>query len=59
MDGTKNKTTIQSLSHISRAGHARLACEVNPDVGDQQQEPTEAIQSSDNALLDAVGIPSL
>jgi hypothetical protein len=25
-----------------RAGHARLACEVNGDVGRQQQEPSEA-----------------
>jgi hypothetical protein len=24
-----------------RAGHARLACEVNGEVGCQQQEPTE------------------
>jgi len=36
MDSTKNKTTIQSL--ISRERHARFACEVNPDVADQQQE---------------------
>jgi putative transposase len=27
--------------NILRAGHARLACEVNPDVKDQQQEPTK------------------
>jgi putative transposase len=27
--------------NILRAGHARLACEVNPEVKDQQQEPTE------------------
>jgi len=32
---------------------------VNPDVGDQQQEPTEVIQPSDNASLDAVGISLL
>jgi len=44
-------------SAILRAGHAQLACEVNPEVGDQQQEPTEVIQPSDNASLDAVGIP--
>jgi len=41
-----------------RAGHAQLACEVNPN-GDQQQEPTEVIQQSGNASLDAVGIPLL
>lgn len=27
--------------NILRAGHARLACEVNPEVKGQQQEPTE------------------
>jgi|GEM_PF-2378166 len=27
-----------------RAGHAQLACEVNPDVRDQQQEPAEVVQ---------------
>ena len=26
---------------VLRAGHARLACEVNGDVGRQQQEPSE------------------
>jgi len=30
--------------HSLRAGHAQIACEVNPDVKDQQQEPTEVIQ---------------
>ena len=29
--------------NIKRAGHARLACEVN-DVSRQQQEPTEETQ---------------
>jgi len=29
---------------VSRAGQARLACEVNPDVEDQQQEPAEVVQ---------------
>jgi len=38
------------------AGHARFACEVNPEVGDQQQEPIELIQPSDSASLDAVEI---
>ncbi len=30
--------------NIKRAGHVRLACEVN-DVSRQQQEPTEVTQS--------------
>jgi len=41
-----------------RAGHARLACEVNRISG-QQQEPTEVSQQSSDAALDAVGIPRL
>jgi len=43
---------------IPRAGHARLACEVNRNGG-QQQEPTEVIQHGDSVTLDTVGIPSL
>gem|GEM_PF-5859210 len=39
-----------------RAGHARLACEVNSEVRSQQQEPTEVIQYGNNATLDAVGV---
>jgi len=39
-------------------GHARLACEVNPNR-DQQQEPAEVIQQSDKASLDAAEIPRL
>jgi len=49
---------MQRLQAFLRAGHARFACEVNPN-GDQQQEPAEVIQLSGNALLDAVGIPLL
>jgi len=56
--GYKNNADVIGAINILRAGHARFACEVNP-VGDQQQEPAEVIQQSDNASLDAVGIPLL
>ena len=44
-----NHFAVQSWLHVYligainvlRAGHARLACEVNGDVGRQQQEPTD------------------
>jgi len=47
--------------NILRTGHARFACGVNSEVGGQhqQQEPAEAIQQSDNASLDAIGISCL
>ncbi|WP_153015453.1 RNA-guided endonuclease InsQ/TnpB family protein [Ventosimonas gracilis] len=57
--GYENNADMVGAINILRAGHARFACEVNPEVGDQQQEPAEVIQQSDNASLDAVGIPLL
>jgi len=57
--GYENNADMVGAINILRAGHARLACEVNPDVGDQQQEPAEVIQQGSNASLDAVGIPLL
>jgi len=56
--GYENNADVVGAINILRAGHARLACEVNRNGG-QQQEPTEVIQQSDNASLDAVGIPRL
>jgi len=56
--GYENNADIVGAINVLRAGHARFACEVNPN-GDQQQEPAEVIQQSDNASLDAVGIPRL
>jgi len=56
--GYENNADVVGAINILRAGHARLACEVNPKRG-QQQEPAEVIQQSDNASLDAVGIPRL
>jgi len=56
--GYKNNADIVGAINVLRAGHARSACEVNPD-GDQQQEPTEVTQQGGNASLDAVGIPLL
>nr|WP_239685069.1 transposase [Ventosimonas gracilis] len=40
----ENNADIVGAINVLRAGHARFACEVNPDVGDQQQEPAEVIQ---------------
>jgi len=57
--GYENNADAVGAINILRAGHARLACEVNPDVRGQQQEPAEVIQQGSNALLDAVGIPRL
>jgi len=57
--GYTNNADVVGAINILRAGHARFACEVNPDVGDQQQEPAEVIQYGNNATLDAVGIPLL
>jgi len=57
--GYENNADVVGAINILRAGHARFACEVNPDVGDQQQEPAEVIQQGSNASLDAVGIPLL
>lgn len=37
---TENADLIGAIN-VLRAGHARLACEVNGDVGRQQQEPTD------------------
>jgi|GEM_PF-5020079 len=42
MDSRKNEPMLSFT--LPRAGHARLACEVNLDVRDQQQEPTEVSQ---------------
>jgi len=55
--GYENNADVVGAINILRAGHARFACEVNPDVEDQQQEPAEVIQQGSNASLDAVGIP--
>jgi len=41
MDSAKNKSSY--TMRFLRAGHARLACEVNRNGG-QQQEPAEVIQ---------------
>ena len=38
---TENADLVGAIN-VLRAGHARLACEVNGEVGCQQQEPTEA-----------------
>jgi len=56
--GYENNADVVGAINILRAGHARLACEVNRDGG-QQQEPAEVIQQGSNATLDAVGIPCL
>jgi len=40
----ENNADMVGAINILRAGYARFACEVNPDVGDQQQEPAEVIQ---------------
>jgi len=56
--GYKNNADIVGAINVLRAGHARFACEVNPD-GDQQQEPAEVIQQGCNTLLNAVGVPLL
>ena len=37
---TENADLIGAIN-VLRAGYARLACEVNGDVGRQQQEPTD------------------
>jgi len=57
--GYENNADVVGAINILRAGHARLACEVNHAVSGQQQEPAEVIQPSGNASLDAVGIPLL
>jgi len=55
----ENNADVVGAINILRAGHARLACEVNHAVSGQQQEPAEVIQPSGNASLNAVGIPRL
>jgi len=57
--GYENNADIVGAINVLRAGHARLACEVNPEVVDQQQEPAEVIQQGIAASLDAIGIPRL
>jgi len=57
--GYENNADVVGAINILRAGHARLACEVNRAVSGQQQEPAEVIQHGSNATLDAVGIPRL
>jgi len=57
--GYENNADVVGAINILRAGHARLACEVNRAASGQQQEPAEVIQPSGNASLDAVGIPRL
>jgi len=57
--GYENNADMVGAINILRAGHARFACEVNPEAGDQQQEPAEVIQQGSNAPLDAVGISLL
>ena len=39
--GLKQNADWVAAINVLRAGHARLACEVNGEVGRQQQEPTE------------------
>jgi len=41
--GYENNADLVGAINILRAGQARCACEVNGDVGRQQQEPAEAI----------------
>jgi len=57
--GYENNADVVGAMNVLRAGHARLACEVNHAVSGQQQEPTEVIQQGSNATLDAVAIPLL
>jgi len=57
--GYENNADVVGAMNVLRAGHARLACEVNHVVSGQQQEPAEVIQPSGNASLDAVGISRL
>jgi putative transposase len=39
--GFQENADLVGAINVLRAGHARLACEVNGEVGRQQQEPTE------------------
>jgi len=39
--GFAENADLVGAINVLRAGHARLACEVNGNVGRQQQEPTE------------------
>jgi putative transposase len=39
--GFEENADVVGAINVLRAGHARLACEVNDEVGRQQQEPTE------------------
>ena len=39
--GFQENAYLVGAIYVLRAGHARLACEVNGEVGRQQQEPTE------------------
>jgi len=57
--GYANNADVVGAINVLRAGHARLACEVNREIGGQQQEPAEVIRQSGIASLDAVGIPHL
>jgi len=45
---TPNADVVGAIN-VLRAGHARLACEVNPDIVDQRREPAEVIQQGSNA----------
>jgi len=40
--GFQENSDLVGAINVLRAGHARLACEVNGEVGRQQQEPAEA-----------------
>ena len=44
--GFEESADLVGAINVLRAGHARLACEVNGAVGRQQQEPTEATQAT-------------
>jgi putative transposase len=39
--GFHENADLVGAINVLRAGHARLACEVNGEVGRQQQEPSE------------------
>jgi putative transposase len=39
--GFSENADLVGAINILRAGHARIACQVNPDVRGQQQEPSE------------------
>jgi putative transposase len=39
--GFSENADLVGAINVRRAGHARIGCQVNPERGGQQQEPTE------------------